>query len=414
MKYETQVETLQTLLKLRERDLDQESMGRIVRVPVSAYTEPGILERELTTVFRNSPLVAGHASQVREPGSYILGVWDRLPYVVVRDKAGTLRAFLNVCRHRGARLVSGEEKQLQAIVCPFHGWVYGLDGSLKGVTKPYNFPCLDHSQHGLKELSVAEHMGLIWVHPASGARIDLDSYLGAAISSDLQHFGLDQFVLHRKSVTTKHSNWKLLLKTYLERYHVPILHRNTIAPVFQKGVIAHFQYGPHIRIAAARTHLPDVLKADRASWRILDYASVFYTLFPNTFLIFHANIVSLNSFYPEAPDRTIWTHEMLYRESDYAGTEGQEALAKRFANIDGVFSQEDFGIVEGLQANFRCGANDFHLLGLEEGLLAIFQENIDRRLAPPAGQCSGDGFAQETTRQARAANGSRTENHVCD
>jgi len=157
------------------------------------------------------------------------------------------------------------------------------------------------------------------------------------------------------------------------------LHRNTIALVFEKGVIAHFEHGPHIRIAAARTQLPEALQAEPTSWRILDYASVFYTLFPNSFLIFHANIVSLNSFYPEAPDRTIWTHEMLYRESDYQGTEGQETLAKRFANIDSVFSREDFGIVEGIQANLSSGANEFHTLGLEEGLLAMFQEEIDRR-----------------------------------
>lgn len=379
MRHDKQVETLQTLLKLREHDRDQESLGKVVQVPVGVYTEPDILERELATSFRDYPMVAGHASQVREPGSYLLGVWCKLPYVVVRDKEGTLRAFLNICRHRGARLVAGDEDRLKAIVCPFHGWVYGLDGSLKGVRKAYDFPDLDYDQHRLKELPVAEHMGLIWVHPTPGASIDLCSYLGPEISSDLQHFELDGLTLHRKTVTIKNSNWKLLLKTYLERYHVPVLHRNTIAPVFEKGVIAHFEHSPHIRIAAARSNLPEILQAEPASWRILNYASVFYTLFPNTFLIFHANIVSLNSFYPQSPDKTIWTHEMLYRESDYAGAEGQEALAKRFSNIDGVFSQEDFGIVEGIQANLRSSANEFHTLGLEEGLLAIFQENIDRR-----------------------------------
>ena len=380
MTHDTQVETLQTLFKLREHDRDQESLGKIVQLPVGIYTEPDILEREMATVFREYPMVAGHASQVREPGSYLLGVWCKLPYVVVRDKEGTLRAFLNVCRHRGARLVSGDDKQLNTIVCPFHGWVYGLDGSLKGLTKPYDFPGIDCDQYGLKELPVAEHMGLIWVHPTAGASMDINSYLGAAINSDLQHFGLDQMIVHRKTVTTKHSNWKLLLKTYLERYHVPILHRNTIAPVFEKGVIAHFEHGPHIRITAARTQLLDALKTEPESWRILDYASVFYTLFPNTFIIFHANIVSLNSFFPEAPDRTIWTHEMIYRESDYPGREDKEALATRFRTVDGVFSQEDFGIVEGIQANLRSCANYFHTLGLEEGIVAMFQENIDRCL----------------------------------
>ncbi len=148
-------------------------------------------------------------------------------------------------------------------------------------------------------------------------------------------------------------------------------------PYSKKGVISHFEHGPHIRIAAGKTNLPEAAQADPASWQILNYASVFYTLFPNTFLINHANIVSLNSFYPEAPGKTIWTHDMLYREADYAGEEGQKTLAERFANIDAVFHHQDFGVVEGVQEGLQSGANEFHTMGLEEGLLAIFQENID-------------------------------------
>ena len=88
MRHDTQVETLQTLFKLRELDRDQESLGKVVRIPVGVYTEPDILEREMATVFRSYPMVAGHASQVRDPGSYLMGVWCKLPYVVVRDKDG--------------------------------------------------------------------------------------------------------------------------------------------------------------------------------------------------------------------------------------------------------------------------------------------------------------------------------------
>lgn len=378
MKHATQVETLRKMFKLREVDRDEDMLGRVVQVPASVYMDNAVLERELETAFRDYPLVVGASTQVREPGSYLLSPWDRLPFVVVRDKGGALRAFLNVCRHRGARLVSGNEKELKFFTCPFHGWVYGLDGELKGVTKPYNFPDLDCGKHKLVELAVTERSGLVWLHPTPGATIDLDASLGADMSEEIAGFRLDELSLHSRKVSTLNANWKLLLKTYLERYHVPILHKNTIGPVFEKGVIAHFEHGLHIRIAAAKTNLMDAAAADPQSWRILDYASVFYTLFPNTFLINHANIVSLNSFYPIAPDKTIWTHDMLYREADYAGEEGQATLAQRFGNIDAVFHREDFGIVEGVQAGLHCGANPQHTLGLEEGLLGMFQHNIDR------------------------------------
>jgi carnitine monooxygenase subunit len=380
MKHETQIETLETLLKLREEDRDQEVHKEVVHDTLHSYTEPDILEREMTTLFQNYPMVAGHVSSMREPGTYMLSDWNNFPYVIIRDKEGSLRAFLNICRHRGARLVSGHEKQIKSFVCPYHGWVYDLDGSLKSVTKSYNFPGIDCNKYSLKEIPVVEHKGLIWIHPTPGASIDLSSYLGAEIDTDFDHFEIDQLMVHRKSTIMKKANWKLLLKTYLDRYHVPILHRNSIAGVFEKGVIAHFEHNPHIRIAAARSNLQDALQVDRTSWRILEYASVFYTLFPNTFLIMHSNIASINSFYPVTPDQTIWTHEMLYRESDYKGELGQENLAKRFENINTVFDQEDFGIAEDIQMGLSHCANEFHTLGLEEGLLAIFQENIDRLL----------------------------------
>jgi phenylpropionate dioxygenase-like ring-hydroxylating dioxygenase large terminal subunit len=380
MKHETQVETLRTLFMLRERGRDQDMLGEVVEAPVRNYTDGDIMEREFATVFRQFPMVAGHASHLREPGSYLLGDWSRLPYVVVRDGEGTLRAFLNVCRHRGARLVSGEEKRLKAFVCPFHGWVYDLDGALRSITKPYAFPTLDPCNYGLRELPVAEQGGLIWIHPTPGATIDLASYLGS-IGEDLDHFGIDQFASYRKSKIIKNANWKLLLKTYLEGYHVPFLHRNTISKAFRKGVIAHTEHGPHIRLAAARSNILDALTVDSRSWRILDYASVYYTLFPNAFFIMHPDYVSINVFYPEAPDRTIWTHEMLYRPSDFAGEEGEAALRKRFEYTnDVVFDLEDFAVAEVVQAGLRYGGNEAHILGLEEGLLAIFQNNVDRAL----------------------------------
>ncbi len=381
MRHDMQVETLRTLLALHERGRDQEMLGEVVRVPVRNYTDPDILAREMDTVFRRYPMVAGHAGGLREPGDYLLGDWRKFPYVVVRDRGGQLRAFLNTCRHRGARIVSGKETCLKAFVCPFHGWVYGLDGTLKGVTKEDDFPGLDRSQYNLRELPVAERGGLVWIHPTPGAQMDLDAYLGT-IGEDLEQFGLGELVRHRKTQVVKNANWKLLIKTYLEGYHVPYLHRDTLSQAFRGGVIAHHEHGPHIRLSAARTNFLDLLKADSADWKILDYASVYYALFPHTFFIMHPDYVSINMFYPEAPDRTIWTHEMLYRPSAFEGEAGERALAKRFTYTnDTVFDQEDFAVAEDVQLGLLHGANTFHTLGLEEGLLAVFQRNIDDAMA---------------------------------
>ncbi len=378
MRHKTQVQTLKTLLDLREQGRDQEMLENVVRLPVENYTDPEIYERELDTVFRNAPTVAGHACHVQEPGDYLLSDWDTFPYVIVRGRDGKLRGFLNTCRHRGAKIVSGEKETLNAFVCPYHGWAYGLDGCLLSVTEEHTFPDLDYDEYGLVELSVAERAGLVWIHPTPGKPIDLDTYLGP-FADDLDHFGLDNLVSYKKHVTTKAANWKLLIKTYLEGYHVPYLHNQQFSKAFRNGVIAHREHGPHIRLAAARSNVLNVREKDESDWNILDYASVYYTFFPNTFFIMHPDYVSINKFYPEAPNRTIWTHDMLYRPPDFEGEKGDNALKRRFEfTNDVVFDAEDFSIAEDVQTGLRSGANDEHTLGLREGLLAIFQENIDQ------------------------------------
>lgn len=179
----------------------------------------------------------------------------------------------------------------------------------------------------------------------------------------------------------KNANWKLLINTYLEGYHVPYLHRTTLSAAFRNGVIAHREHGGHIRLVAARRNFSDMLKLEPNRRKILDFASVYYLLFPHAFFIMHPDYVSINAFYPLATDRTLWTHEMLYRPEDFQGEAGQQALSKRFSYTnDTVFDAEDFAVTEGIQSNLGSGANAVHTLGLEEGLIAMFQQSVDDAL----------------------------------
>lgn len=123
-------------------------------------------------------------------------------------------------------------------------------------------------------------------------------------------------------MTTKAANWKLLIKIYLEGYHVPYLHNQQFSKAFRNGVIAYREHGPHIRLAAAHSNVLDVRETDESDWNILNYIVVYYTSFPNTFFIMHPDYVSISKFYTEAPDRTIWTHDMLYRPSDFESEKG--------------------------------------------------------------------------------------------
>ncbi|SOD62139.1 Phenylpropionate dioxygenase, large terminal subunit [Streptomyces zhaozhouensis] len=397
MKQHEQVAMLKRLLALRETRRDERMLDEVVRIPVTKYTDQGLLDRELASAFTRFPLVACHASALSEPGSYVTSDWERFPYVVVRGDDGRVRAFYNQCRHRGARLADERAGCVKNFVCPFHGWVYELDGTLRGITRAHDFPGVDTREYGLVELPAAESGGLIWVARDPGASLDIPGFLGT-FHDDLVNFDVASLVQYKKTKVVKEANWKLLIKTYLEGYHVPYLHRDTLARAFKRGVIAHDEDGPHIRLSAARTNVGEVTAKPEEEWRILDHASVYYTLFPNTFFILHPDYVSINTFWPLAPDRTIWTHDMLYRDADFAGSAGQSALEKRFAfTNDTVFDQEDFAIAENVQRSLVHGGSDHHVLGLAEGLLAMFQDTIDARLAPPRDAPPRDTTPHDTT-----------------
>ncbi|MGC5346883.1 aromatic ring-hydroxylating oxygenase subunit alpha [Streptomyces sp. DT24] len=389
MKQDDQVAMIKRLLALRETRHDEKMLDEVVRIPVTKYTDGALLDRELASAFARFPLVVSHASALSEPGSYVTSDWDEFPYVVVRGDDGRVRAFYNQCRHRGARLVTERTGSVKNFVCPFHGWVYGLNGDLRGITRSHDFPGVDKCDYGLVELPATESGGLVWLARDPGAELDIPTYLGA-FHDDLVNFDVASLVRYKKTKVVKEANWKLLIKTYLEGYHVPYLHRDTLAFAFKKGVIAHDEEGPHIRLSAARTNIEDTGSKPEEEWRILDYASVYYTLFPNTFFILHPDYVSINTFWPLAPDRTVWTHEMLYRAEDFAGSAGQSGLEKRFRfTNDDVFDQEDFAIAENVQRGLKHGGSDHHVLGLAEGLLAMFQDNIDTRLAAPHDDTTG-------------------------
>lgn len=384
MKHNEQVAMIKRLLELRETHRDERMLDEVVKIPVTKYTDDALFEQELGSTFARFPLIVSHASALQEPGSFVTSDWDEFPYVVVRGNDGQVRAFYNQCRHRGARLVDERAGCVKNFVCPFHGWVYGLDGDLKGITRSHDFPGVDKGDYGLVEFPATEAGGLIWIARDPNAQLDIPRFLGT-FYDDLVNFDVASLVQYKKTKVIKEANWKLLIQTYLEGYHVPYLHRQTLATAFKKGVIAHDEDGPHIRLSAARTNIADTAVKPEREWRILDHASVYYALFPNTFFILHPDYVSINTFWPLAADRTVWTHEMLYRAEDFVGSAGQSALQKRFRfTNDDVFDQEDFAIAEDVQRSLKHGGSDHHVLGLAEGLLAIFQDNIDVRLSEPA------------------------------
>ena len=183
MQHADQVAYLERMLRMVRTNTRDDGPG-VSHTPVEGYYDPTRFQREVDLLFRRYPIVVGFSSQLRKAGDFVVHNDTGQPILVTRGTDGVLRAFLNVCRHRGAAVEQkpcGANKR--AFVCAYHGWSYDLTGRLVGVTDGAAFGEIDKSKHGLRRLKVAEKYGLVWVVPTAleegeDAGFDIDGYLG--------------------------------------------------------------------------------------------------------------------------------------------------------------------------------------------------------------------------------------------
>jgi phenylpropionate dioxygenase-like ring-hydroxylating dioxygenase large terminal subunit len=347
-------------------------------IPASDYYSDERHAREQATLFRHYPIAVAHASEV---GAGTCRRHDALgvPLLLIRDDAGVVRGFLNVCRHRGMRVVDEETCRRKALVCPYHGWTYGLDGALRHVPHAEAFPDMRPDAHGLVAVPLVERHGLLWACPTPGRALDLDAYLGP-IGAELDAFGIGSHVLYRRIDTVRRANWKLVIDAFLEAYHIRVLHRDTIYRFFLDARATSDFVGPHVRSVTARRPAAKLVGTPPATWDLREDFTFTHFVFPNSVFIFHPDYVSHITVFPLDPDHLRWSHAMLVPEA-YA-TEAQSShWDKTLALIEEtVFQREDLFAAEGIQAGLRSGANATITFGRLEHGLAHFHAAIARAL----------------------------------
>ncbi len=192
-------------------------------LPARWYADPAQDAREAELIFRRSWQYAGRADQVAAPGSYLCTDAGPVPLVLVRDRAGTLRALVNVCRHRGHPVLAGAGR-CSTLQCPYHAWTYGLDGGLRKIPRGDREPGLDPGELGLLPASVAAWGPWLFAHPDPDAP-PLADVLGE-LPAVLAGCGvdLDRVAFRRREPWTLACNWKVAIENYLECYHCPVAH----------------------------------------------------------------------------------------------------------------------------------------------------------------------------------------------
>jgi phenylpropionate dioxygenase-like ring-hydroxylating dioxygenase large terminal subunit len=284
-------------------------------LPAWVYSHPKLTTLEIERILRPSWQIAGHICQIPDSGDFLTFELGSDSVVVLRDAAGGIRAFRNVCRHRGTRLLEGTGRCSGRITCPYHGWTYRFDGSLLATPAKDTFPELNLQEHGLEPVRVEVTLGFIWVCLAGDP--DPPSRLWAPIQEELTPYRLEELVPTQPPyLEVWNVNWKIAMDNYLESYHVPAGHpglNRLFTPDYedQRGVPGIARGFSWMRKAASSrwseriyqkyvgaATAPYLPEPNRTSWR-------FYSFLPNIGIDILPEQVNFFQILPLGHDRTV-------------------------------------------------------------------------------------------------------------
>lgn len=346
-------------------------------LPGWTYHSPALFDLERQEVFLRHWQIVGHVNDLPAPGDWLS--FDLLGEraVVMRGQDGVVRAFHNLCRHRGARVVDGVQGHCRgAVVCPFHGWVYNLDGTLRGAAQPTSFGELDRASFGLKPIEMEVFHGFIFLRFHPGPQPSVATWL-APYNTDFTAYRLDEVlpVAMPDWTTDLPVNWKSVRDVDNEGYHVAMAHpglqdlyghtyRDFVLEDGLSVSIGTFGDRPgrswsvraYNRVAPEQTWLPERL---RKAW-------TYYGLFPNAVLAFTPEQVQFYREIPLAPGQTRITGRIYRRPNENRATRAARYLAYR---IDRATSAEDQQLSIWSNESMKSDAFEgFHLSDLEYGV----------------------------------------------
>jgi Rieske 2Fe-2S family protein len=296
-------------------------LEQATQLPGAAFTDHDVLEWERANFFRRGWICAGHVDQVRERGAYLTLDVGGESVIVIGDDDGLPRAFLNTCRHRGARLLVFPEGKTRRLQCPYHAWTYGFDGSLRSAPFTDGLENFDGRCFGLHAVRLAVVEGLVLLD-LSGDAPPPQEHIGD-LAASLAAYRLAGLRRAARIVYDVDANWKAIAENYSECLHCPGVH-----PELNR--LSHYLSGETITGAGlwcggsmTLAEGVETMAVDGGHGRRpidgVDLRQILYFLiFPNTLISLHPDYVMLHTLWPKAPGRTQVVCEWFFQASEIA------------------------------------------------------------------------------------------------
>ncbi len=362
----------------------------IKTLPGRYYTDPVIFAEEQAKIFEQMWFCAVRSSDLDGPGAFKTVQVGTESLIISRSRRGELRAFINVCRHRGARICTEESGTVaRAFQCSYHAWTYDLDGKLIAAPNLTKMPDIDRVDYGLRRVALREWLGYVWVCLADEPPSFDDTVLAEVVGrlgevENLDHYGVDDLAVGRRIVYDVAANWKLIVENFMECYHCATIHPELteVLPEFADGYAAQYfvnhgaEFGEDVKgftvdgsegFEAIPGIDPD---QDRKYYAITIKPQVFVNLVPDH-IIFHR-------MYPMGPDRTVVECDWLFLPSVVESGRDTSKSVELFHRVN----QQDFDACERTQPSMSSRLYaDGGVLVPSEHHIGIFHEWLLDRLA---------------------------------
>ncbi|MEV8044383.1 aromatic ring-hydroxylating dioxygenase subunit alpha [Streptomyces griseoluteus] len=333
------------------------SPSLIPTLPGRYYTDPEVFRREQEALLESMWFCAVRGADLDRPGAFRTVRVGRESVLVTRDRTGALRAFLNVCRHRGARLCTEESGEVRrSLQCPYHAWTYGLDGKLVAAPNLTKMPDVDRDRYGLVKVALREWLGYAWVcladaPPSFEATVQHAAVERLGDPAAIEHYGTERLALGKRVTYDVRANWKLIVENFMECYHCATIHPELteVLPEFAEGWAAQSFVGHGAEFGAGVAgftvdgsagfgRLPEVAEEqDRRYYAI--------TVRPNVFVNLVPDHVILHRMFPLAEDRTVVECDWLYAPEVVASGADVSKSAELFHRVN----VQDFAACERTQ-----------------------------------------------------------------
>ncbi|ORB76141.1 aromatic ring-hydroxylating oxygenase subunit alpha [Mycobacterium scrofulaceum] len=351
------------------------------RVEARTYTSAESHDRDRAMVMA-SPQLVGYVSELPAPGAYCTKSVMGRSILLTRTSDGSVRAFNNVCLHRQSQVATGCGSA-KRFTCPYHAWTYDNAGRLVGLPGREGFAGAAIARaakpveagrrqtdvtvgaDGLTELPATEFAGFLWVALDPGADLDVAAHLGP-LADELDSWGIGRWSPLGEKVLDCPINWKLAVDTFSENYHFATVHRQTFATIARSNCTVFDAFGPHHRLIFPLNTILALDDVPEEQWDPFQNMVVIYALFPNIVLSVTIANGELFRIYPgDRPGRSVTVHQNStpLDVSDNAVAAGAQAV---FEYAHATVRDEDYRLVEALQANLESGVSDHLLFGRNE------------------------------------------------